>query len=152
MTPGLARGPPFPEAAIKDAVVAIASLENPSVPMVVGVCEIDITALGRVQGVKGHAVRTVHWDGDELWSWSPGGKPGSEPPDHIDGWDDGQYSLEQNVAGLDLEESETEQDQGGVFVNTDPDPSKTTKQNLYVDGEAVAERVAVEHEMTSKGA
>ena len=50
MTPGLAGGPPFPERAKKGTVVAVASTERPSVPMMVGWCEIDVSALGKVQG------------------------------------------------------------------------------------------------------
>ncbi|KKY28727.1 putative translation machinery-associated protein [Diplodia seriata] len=42
MTPGLQNGPPFPQKAKKGAVVAVASLENPTVPVAVGVCEIDV--------------------------------------------------------------------------------------------------------------
>lgn len=86
MIPGLARGPPFPAKARKGAVVAIASTAEPSVPIAVGVCEIDISELQEVQGMKGHAVENMHWAGDELWAWSPSGKPGGEPPDSIDGW------------------------------------------------------------------
>ena len=87
MTPGLARGPPFPAKATKDSIVAVASLEKPSVPMVVGVCVIDVASLKQVQGAKGHAVRGEHWDGDEIWGWSHSGKPGGNAPDHIVGWD-----------------------------------------------------------------
>ena len=70
MTPGLAGGPPFPKEATKNAVAAVASIENPSVPKVVGICEIDIGSLSQVQGAKGHALRSEHWEGDELWAWS----------------------------------------------------------------------------------
>lgn len=86
MTPGLARGPPFPAKARKGAVVAVASTVEPSVPIAVGICEIDISELQEVQGMKGHAVESVHWAGDDLWAWSPSGKPGGEPPDSIVGW------------------------------------------------------------------
>ncbi|GME27825.1 RNA binding protein ligatin tma64 [Neofusicoccum parvum] len=86
MTPGLQNGPPFPQKAKKGAVVAVASLESPTVPVTVGVCEIDVSALQQVQGARGHAVRTVHWAGDELWSWSAAGKAGGAPPEHLDGW------------------------------------------------------------------
>ncbi|KAK4633928.1 Translation machinery-associated protein 64 [Fulvia fulva] len=86
MTPGLAGGPPFPPNAKKGAIVAVASTDNPSVPVAVGVCEIDVSALERVQGAKGHAVENMHWAGDELWNYSTGSKPGQEPPEEIDGW------------------------------------------------------------------
>jgi translation initiation factor 2D len=86
MTPGLAGGPPFPAKAKKGAVVAIASLESPSVPLVVGRCEIDVSALEKVQGAKGHAVQSITWFGDELWAWSSGGKAGGEAPEVLQDW------------------------------------------------------------------
>jgi hypothetical protein len=98
MTPGLANGPPFPRGARKGAVVAVASLERPSVPLVVGVCEVDVAALESVVGAKGHAVRTVTWYGDELWAWGAGGRKGAEPPDAIEGW--GGDGVEGAVAGV----------------------------------------------------
>lgn len=87
MTPGLTRGPPFPSKATKGSVVAIAALEKPSVPMVVGICEIDVACLEKAQGVKGQAVSSEHWAGDELWAWSLSNQPGQSPPDEIRGWD-----------------------------------------------------------------
>lgn len=86
MTPGLAGGPPFPSRAKKGAVAAVASVERPSVPVAVGVCEIDICDLGRVQGAKGHAVESMHWVGDELWSYSANDRAGKQPPEEIEGW------------------------------------------------------------------
>ena len=86
MTPGLARGPPFPATATKGSPVAVASLEKPTVPLVVGVCEIDISSLSDVQGLKGHAVRSLHWEGDKIWEWNQAGKPGGSAPPHIEGW------------------------------------------------------------------
>ncbi|KAL5121449.1 hypothetical protein ACEQ8H_000521 [Pleosporales sp. CAS-2024a] len=88
MIPGLQRGPPFPAKATKGAVVAIASLEAPTIPMAVGTCEIDVSALGNVQGMKGQAVSIFHWAGDELYDWGSTGPEGSDPPDIIQGWDD----------------------------------------------------------------
>lgn len=88
MTPGLANDPPFDERAVKGAVVAVASLNRHTVPLFVGVCEIDISALGEVQDTKGHAVRGLHWEGDELWAWSSSSKPGQPAPEYLEGWDD----------------------------------------------------------------
>ncbi|KAJ6013715.1 hypothetical protein N7540_008306 [Penicillium herquei] len=88
MTPGLANDPPFPQRAVKDAVVAVASLDSHTVPLFVGVCEIDISALGDVRGSKGHAVRGLHWEGDELWAWSSSSRPGRPAPEYLQGWDD----------------------------------------------------------------
>jgi translation initiation factor 2D len=113
MTPGLANGPPFPPGAIEGAVVAVASLENPSVPTLVGVCEINIADLGQVQGAKGHAVRGVQWEGDELWRWSASGLPGQQAPDQLDAWLGDTAEAEQALDELSLEPgNETPSDEG----------------------------------------
>jgi translation initiation factor 2D len=105
MTPGLAGGPPFRAKARKDAIVGIASLEAPSVPLVIGCCEIDVSTLGQVQGARGHAVQTVSWFGDELWAWSSTGKPGRDAPDTLDGWleDQNIEGITQNTKQLDIQ-------------------------------------------------
>ncbi|KAF1937258.1 eukaryotic translation initiation factor SUI1 family protein [Clathrospora elynae] len=142
MTPGLQRGPPFPTRATKGAIVAIASLEAPTVPMAVGECEIDVSALDKVQGMKGQAVSTFHWAGDELWSWSSTGKAGREPPDIIEGWDDDrgeEASLAERTAAVDLndERSQAEKAQGvegenassrNDFIDVLEDVELTTKE------------------------
>ncbi|KAI4275816.1 MAG: hypothetical protein LQ337_002917 [Flavoplaca oasis] len=149
MTPGLARGPPFPSKATKGSVVAIASLEKPTVPMVVGICEIDVASLQEVRGAKGHAVRGEHWDGDELWAWSQGGSGGGNAPDEIEGWDTfgGGCSLEELLNDVTVEDSDDAQNEGGV-----PIPYKTAEesqekyQNEFVEGEDAEpfQRVGVE--------
>ncbi|KAF2818488.1 RNA binding protein-like protein Ligatin/Tma64 [Ophiobolus disseminans] len=133
MTPGLQRGPPFPQKATKGAVVAVASLEAPTVPMAVGTCEIDVSALGNVQGVKGQAVSTFHWTGDELWSWSSTGKPGTKPPDILQGWDDEveeDTGLAERTAAVDLDDQE-----GGVSLDTRPTKRSEAEQAQGVEGE-----------------
>lgn len=115
MTPGLA-GPPFPTGATKGAVVAIASLDTPSVPVAVGVCEIDVSELKETRGAKGHAVKTVHWSGDELWDWSTSGKSGTIAPENLEGWLDG---VAEDVRNMDLgiEDDDREGgDEGGVSL------------------------------------
>ncbi|OOQ82445.1 putative RNA binding protein Ligatin/Tma64 [Penicillium brasilianum] len=111
MTPGLANEPPFPERAVKGAVVAVAGLDKHTVPLFVGVCEIDVSALGEVQGTKGHAVRGLHWEGDELWAWSSSSRPGRPAPEYLKGWDeeeDDTEEVEEAVGGLTLEEKSDE--------------------------------------------
>ncbi|CAE7195454.1 hypothetical protein CFE70_007588 [Pyrenophora teres f. teres 0-1] len=133
MTPGLQRGPPFPNKATKGAIVAIASLEAPTVPMAVGECAIDVSALGQVQGTKGHAVSTFHWAGDEIWSWSSTGKPGGQPPDVLDGWDDDkgeEASLAERTAAVDLGD-----DEGGVTLDPDPTQRSQAEEAQDVQGE-----------------
>ncbi|CAO2648552.1 Nn.00g078190.m01.CDS01 [Neocucurbitaria sp. VM-36] len=133
MTPGLQRGPPFPSKATKGAIVAIASLEAPTVPMVVGTCNIDVSALGRVQGSKGHAVSTFHWAGDELWSWSASNKPGSDPPHDIEGWDDDrrdETGLAERTAAIELDNQE-----GGVALNHVPSARSAAEEAQGLEGE-----------------
>ena len=157
MTPGLARGPPFPSKAIKGAVVAIASLEKPSVPMVVGVCEIDVSKLQEVQGAKGHAVRGEHWDGDEIWAWSSSGKPGASAPDEIVGWDidSGHVDLREGVRDLAIDNHEEDVDEGGVPLEKEVENTqKVEPRNEYVEGEHVQayERAAEdEKQLSTKG-
>jgi translation initiation factor 2D len=66
MTPGLV-GPPFPGGAKVGALVGIASTDRPTVPIAVGVCEIDVAGLEKAVGEKGRAVRILHWVGDEIY-------------------------------------------------------------------------------------
>lgn len=117
MTPGLANEPPFPERAVKGAVTAVASANKHTVPVFVGVCEIDVSQLGEVQGTKGHAVRGLHWEGDELWAWSSSSRPGKPSPEYIEGWDleeeeEAGEGVEQGVGDLTLEDKENVQAQG----------------------------------------
>lgn len=112
MTPGLANEPPFPARAVQNAVAAVASLDRPTVPLFVGVCEINIASLGEVQGTKGHAVRGLHWEGDELWAWSSSSRPGQPAPEYLDGWEEGGEGgedLNGRVANMTLEETEREE-------------------------------------------
>lgn len=135
MIPGLAKGPPFPKKATKDAIVAIASIRNPSVPRVVGVCEVDVASLAQVQGVKGHAVRSEHWDGDELWEWGSNGRPGGATPQQIDGWisEDTGKTLPQEMDALIIEDSDKEDEGGGVPLHSKQ--KATEPWNEHVEGE-----------------
>lgn len=151
MTPGLARGPPFPSKARKGSIVAIASIEKPSVPRVVGECDIDVASLRQVQGAKGRAVRGHHWEGDEIWAWSQGGKPGGEAPDTIDGWDLDTESEELNE-GIDDLSMGDQDDNGGVLLDSQADEApKGTSQNEFLEGEDAEELKTPVKEMTTKG-
>lgn len=120
MTPGLVGGPPWPENAKTGAVVAVASLERPTVPVWVGTCKIDVSSLGRVQGAKGAAVEGVHWEGDELWGWSQFGSSGRPAPASIDGWDIPSGDIEEGVEKLELDANDEDEDgqDGGVALDT----------------------------------
>lgn len=154
MTPGLQRGPPFPKKATKGAIVAIASLEAPTVPMAVGECVIDVSALGKVQGTKGMAVSTFHWAGDELWSWSSTGKAGTEPPDILQGWDDDngeEASLAERTAAVDLDDNE-----GGITLDATPTERSEAEKAQGVQGEDAPSNndfidVLEDKELTTKG-
>lgn len=156
MTPGLA-GPPFPSKATKGSMVAIASIENSSVPMVVGSCEIDVSSLGSVKGAKGHAVQTAHWCGDELWAWSTSGRPGLSAPERLDGWiedvPEGE-SLAQQAEDLDPDEDGG--DDGGVSLRETRFPeTQSSNENQFVNGEDAPENELFEKvdtpAMTTKG-
>ena len=168
MTPGLAGGPPFPQRAKRGALVAIASTESPTVPVAVGVCEIDVNSLGSVQGSKGHAVQILHWAGDELWAWSASGKPGGSTPDHLDGWLDGQKKngksddSDDEMATKGMSDMKLDREDGGVSlatprnelngINTRAGKSKSTQvyeEDEEDEGEAPVEEE--EREMTTRG-
>ncbi|KAL8964660.1 MAG: hypothetical protein Q9183_004299 [Haloplaca sp. 2 TL-2023] len=138
MTPGLARGPPFPANARKGSVVAIASLERPSVPLVVGVCEIDVAGLQEVVGAKGHAVRGEHWEGDEVWAWGQGGSSGRKAPESSEEWDssNGMKELGEQFGKAIVDDSEDDQGEGGVSVDLAPsEHEKPPRRNDFVEGE-----------------
>ncbi|TIA53353.1 hypothetical protein D6C77_08155 [Aureobasidium pullulans] len=153
MTPGLANGPPFNQKATKGAVVAIASLEQPSVPVAVGACLIDISSLGAVQGSRGHAVQTMHWAGDEIWSYSNSNKAGLNPPESIQGWlasKGDEEKLVEQAADLDIDDDD--EDQGGVNLDKSPadrpDPSEGLGEDASAD-DGLIEKVEIK-DMTTK--
>lgn len=119
MTPGLA-GPPFPSKAKQGCLVCIASLDSPSVPVAVGTCVIDVSALQKTQGEKGHAVETFHFAGDELWDWSTSGKTGSEPPEEIPEWiTKSDTEVRQAMESLEIDEGDDVEADGGVTLPRD---------------------------------
>ena len=151
MTPGLANGPPFPAKAKKGAVVAVASLDNPSVPVCVGQCIIDISELGDVQGSRGHAVQTLHWAGDEIWAYSTSGKAGVDPPDHIEEWlpagVDGE-ELAGQTASMGLEDEE----EGGVALGgAAPSAASDAQGHVDVPEDGPEPNEAETVQMTTKG-
>ncbi|KAK9323479.1 hypothetical protein V1517DRAFT_289326 [Lipomyces orientalis] len=64
MLPGLI--PPFPLTLKTGSIVAIASAERPTVPLAVGICNIDLGSITRVQGQHGKAILIIQCYGDEL--------------------------------------------------------------------------------------
>ncbi|XEV02734.1 hypothetical protein FSHL1_008021 [Fusarium sambucinum] len=89
MVPGLvkARGSTWDKRATTGAVVAVAGLQNDTVPIWVGACQIDVQNLpDDLRGQKGVAVKALHWAGDECWSWKSLGSGGIDPPPNLEGW------------------------------------------------------------------
>jgi translation initiation factor 2D len=154
MTPGLVGGPPWPEAAKVGVVVAVAGLEKDSVPIWVGTCKIDVSSLGRVQGAKGAAVEGVHWECDEIWSWSQTGVGGRQSPDRIEGWDSRAEDLGEAVHNMDLEDNDDDdesQDQGGVAIA--PSQAQSKMNSLDANGSGAQDDASdpePEHEPTTK--
>ncbi|KAK1072038.1 hypothetical protein LTR74_002868 [Friedmanniomyces endolithicus] len=138
MTPGLAGGPSFPERAKRGAVVAVASLEKPSVPVAVGVCAIDVCSLQKVQGERGHAVETLHWAGDDLWSYSTNERPGRQAPEEIEGWKRllEEQQLDEKVAETRLED---EDEEGGVSLGG---PANGRSASDKVNGEQATSSIS----------
>ena len=147
MTPGLQRGPPFPVNAKKDSIVAVASLENPSVPLVVGICKIDVSSLQQVQGVKGHAVEGVHWSGDEVWAWSQAGQLGLDAPDSIEAWDPDGFS--QDLPGLSLEDNKHNTHQESADFNESR--AHSSSHNGSLNGEEIECLEEETEEKSTKG-
>jgi translation initiation factor 2D len=136
MTPGLANEPPFPTGATKGSAVAVASLDSPSVPVFVGICEIDVAGLGDVRGAKGHAVRGMHWVGDELWAWSSSSRPGQPAPEFLEGWDESVDDVEEAVDELTLEDSEGRQEaEGNGELSLSEAPEQTFEDILEPEKE-----------------
>ncbi|KAJ5418773.1 uncharacterized protein N7487_002323 [Penicillium crustosum] len=134
MTPGLANEPPFPERAVKGAVIAVASVDRHTVPLFVGICEIDVSALGEVQGTKGHAVRGLHWEGDELWAWSSASLPGRPAPEYLEGWDEDETeSVEEQMGELRIEDDGVTTATGDIDA---PSNDPTTSEEPVTEEEA----------------
>ncbi|KAI9834448.1 MAG: hypothetical protein M1826_002602 [Phylliscum demangeonii] len=150
MIPGLLFGPPFPPLASKGSIVAVASMENPGLPLFVGVCEIAVNALENVQGQKGKAVRGFHWAGDEMWEWSTAGKAGTIP-DRVDGWDDEKSdnvdSVEEGVKLLAVDDSDRAGEDEGRVQDTERGlPSEAVAiqpDDISPDGFAANEEVEI---------
>lgn len=156
MTPGLARGPPFPSKAIVNSIVAVASIERATVPRVVGICEIDIASLQRTQGAKGRAVKGYHWEGDEIWAWGQGGNTGESAPEEIPGWDFDEEAeiINEEMQNLYVKNTAAEADGGGIpLLDAADTENAESSRNEFVEGEdpPMNESQAAEKEMSTKG-
>lgn len=157
MTPGLTYGPPFPVKAKKDAIVAVADTGRPTVPMMVGTCEIDVSQLQQVQGAKGHAVENVHWAGDELWSWSASSKAGVSPPHGIAGWERPTDKPDEEDLATGTEKLQLDhdgEDEGGVSLVEDtqeqPTVDSTAADHQALNGDEESPTKDVGREFSTK--
>ncbi|KAI5818585.1 hypothetical protein BZA77DRAFT_291171 [Pyronema omphalodes] len=124
MIPGLIA--PFPKEAKLGRLVGVADYRKPDVPLAVGVCEVDVSALGEVEGEKGRAVRILHWVGDEVYKWGGGGgkvPEALEVPGEVEEAVDQQVA--EKLAGLEMKEnSQTEKEE----VKADNDGQEEIRQ------------------------
>lgn len=108
----------FDERAIKNAVVAVAGHATDTVPRWVGISKVDIHTLG--DDAKGTAAEGLHWEGDELWSWSAMNKGGSPAPSAIEGWSGLAATVDEDLSNLDIDDDddgpEGEHVAGGVSI------------------------------------
>lgn len=123
----------FDEKAVKNAVVAVAGHATDTVPRWVGISKVDIHTLG--DDAKGTAAEGLHWEGDEIWSWSAMNKGGVPAPSAIEGWPGLTAGLEEDVNSLGLEDDD---DDG-------PEGEHVTGGVNIVDSVPVAEREVENH-------
>ncbi|KAF4964583.1 hypothetical protein FSARC_7489 [Fusarium sarcochroum] len=138
MVPGLvkARGTSWDSRASTGATVAVAGLENDTVPVWVGSCQIDIRNLpDEVRGQKGAAIKALHWAGDECWNWKALGSGGIEPPSSLEGW----TGLRMNSSEK-ANQASSADDNGGVGIALRPKDEQSQ----------VADEVDEEREPTTK--
>ncbi|KAF5024470.1 hypothetical protein F66182_3410 [Fusarium sp. NRRL 66182] len=133
MVPGLvkAHNASWDSRASTGSVVAVAGLQNDTVPVWVGSCQTDIRNLPNdVRGLKGSAVKALHWVGDECWSWRALGSGGLEPPSALEGW-----------TGLSLHAAR-DNDQASPAINRDEPEHAPSARNEQprVDDEVDEER------------
>lgn len=110
-------------------MVAIASSESPTVPLVVGVCEINVSGLTRVVGEKGKAVRVVHWVGDEIFNY---GGAGGKIPETLE-WSDEVGEAAKELGGVSLANS-PEEDKGKGEESTEANTGGSAIRELTTKG------------------
>lgn len=123
MVPGLvkAKGSAWDKRATTGAVVAVAGLQNLTVPIWVGTCQIDVQNLpDDLQGQKGVAVKALHWAGDECWSWKSLGSGGIDPPSNLEGWSGLDTGLASQLGKVSLEDENKA---------TEPSPSNQPEES-----------------------
>lgn len=137
----------FDQRAVKGSVIAVAGHKSDTVPRWVGTSKVDISSLQ--DNATGTAAEGLHWEGDELWSWSALNKGGSAGPDTIDGWQGLTFGLERDTEDIDLEDDEAEDEQvdGGVALTSS---TSDLKQANSAKDERDQEDAEEEHVPTTK--
>ena len=123
----------FDERARKDSIVAVAGHKSDTVPRWVGISKADIPALQ--DNATGTAAEGLHWEGDELWSWSSLNKGGSAAPESIHGW----RGLFPDREEDDIEDDEPEPEHigGGVALESSTADLKIADRDLPAEEEHV---------------
>ncbi|KAK9238443.1 hypothetical protein V1525DRAFT_401072 [Lipomyces kononenkoae] len=140
MLPGLI--PPFPSPLKTGSIVAIASNERPTVPLAVGICNVDLGTITKVQGQHGKAILIIQCYGDEL----PFRGKVSVPME----LDLGMPKLEEKNAQMaDSENGEIEKNMAESVAHLDlvPDESATPEsqaKSLATDDEATERPITAE--------
>ena len=104
----------FDERATKGSIVAVAGHRSDTVPRWVGISQVDIPALQ--DNATGSAAEGLHWEGDELWSWSSLKKGGLAAPESIHGWQG--LTARSEESSIEDDEPEDEHVQGGVALES----------------------------------
>lgn len=105
---------------------------------------------------KGTCCAGEHWDGDEIWAWSSGGKPGGHAPEEIVGWDvnESDGALREGVEHLVVDDHEDDSEEGGVPLEKETEDGRFGPRNEDVEGENAEpyEKIGLEDkELTTKG-
>ncbi|KAH6661053.1 hypothetical protein BKA67DRAFT_510228 [Truncatella angustata] len=146
MIPGLfkPRGSQWDSRATTGALVAVAGLKKDTVPLWVGMCEVDVTKLGDdLRGQKGVAVKGLHWAGDEAWSWKIVGSNGLTAPETVAGWKGLTQDVTAAVNEVSLNDDDDDDAQDG-----DGGTTHATGDHRVVIADIADE--AEEHEPTTK--
>lgn len=127
----------FDQRAVKGSIVAVAGHKSDTVPRWVGTSKIDIA--GIQDNATGTAAEGLHWEGDELWSWSSMNKGGSSAPDAVDGWHGLTFGLEEDTEKIDLDDDdddvEDEHVGGGVALGNSTSDLKNGDTKEADEGE-----------------
>ncbi|KAK5071707.1 hypothetical protein LTR64_004514 [Lithohypha guttulata] len=144
----------FDSRATKGAVVAVAGHVSDTVPRWVGISKVDVSTLQ--DSATGTAAEGLHWEGDELWTWSALNKGGTAAPSALEGWPSLKFRIEQNMDNLDLDDDDDDDDDddgpegehvtGGVAIAKHDAVEAASKEKDTLQGDDISD----EHIPTTK--